>query len=97
MSPLLPVIVDYWTLILTIFKWINEFPKQLGLERQMKKMRSFVWFSCLLSELWSLNCQIVYFLHFFADVRPLNLRPLYASESSRFAPLENIIDYYAMT
>ena len=46
-----------WKWILTIFKWKNEFPKQLGLEKQMKKMGSFVWFSCLLPELWSLNCQ----------------------------------------
>ena len=40
---------------------------------------------------------LVSFLQFFADARLLNLRPLYASESSRFAPLENVIDYYAMT
>ena len=40
---------------------------------------------------------LVSFLQFFADARPLNLRPLYGSESSRFAPLENVIDYYAMT
>ena len=46
-----------WKWNLTIFKWKNEFPKQLGLEKQMKKMGSFVWFSCLLPELWSLNCQ----------------------------------------
>ena len=46
-----------WKWILTIFKWKNDFPKQLGLEKQMKKMGSFARFSYLLSELWSLNCQ----------------------------------------
>ena len=46
-----------WKLILTIFKCKNEFPKQLGLEKQKKKIWSFVWFSCLLPELRSLNCQ----------------------------------------
>ena len=40
-----------WKWILTIFKWKNEFPKGLVLEQQMKKMESFVWFSCLLSKL----------------------------------------------
>ena len=46
-----------WKWILTIFKCKNEFPKQLGLEKQMKKMGSFFWFPCLLPELWSLNWQ----------------------------------------
>ena len=31
----------------------NEFPKQVGLEKQMKKMGSFVWFLYHLPELWS--------------------------------------------
>ena len=31
-----------WKWILTIFKWKNEFPKQLGFENQMKKMGSFL-------------------------------------------------------
>ena len=58
-----------WKCILTIFKWKNEFPKQLGLGKQMKKMSSFVWFPCLLPELWSLNCQkLCPFCIFLADV-----------------------------
>ena len=47
--------------ILIIFKWKNEFLKQLGLEKQMKKMGSFVWFSCLLFGLWSLSCPVCVF------------------------------------
>ena len=31
----------------------NEFPKQVGLEKHMKKMGSFVWFLYHLPELWS--------------------------------------------
>ena len=56
-----------WKWILTIPKYKNEFPKQLGLETQMKKIGSFVCFSCLLPELWSLNCQNCVFLQFFVD------------------------------
>ena len=49
--------VPWWKCILTIFKCKNEVPKQLGLEKQMKKMGSLVLFSYLLPDLWSLNCQ----------------------------------------
>ena len=57
-------------------------------------MGPFAWFSCLLSELWSLNCQKLYpFLQFFAVIAIF----VYASESSRYALLENGIGYYAMT
>ena len=40
---------------MTIFKCKIEFPKQLGLEKQMKKIGSFICFSCLPPELWFLN------------------------------------------
>ena len=68
----------------------------------MKKMRSFIWFSCLLPELWSLNCQkLCPFCIFFADVsnkfKAVIAVLVYAFESSRFALLENGIGYYAMT
>ena len=68
----------------------------------MKKMGSFVWFLCLLPELWSLNCQkLCPFCVFFADVRKKSKAVIaiyfYASESSRFALLGNGIGYYAMT
>ena len=43
-----------WKLILTIFKCKNGFPKQLGREKKMNE--PFFWFSCLLSDLWYLNC-----------------------------------------
>ena len=46
-----------WKLILTIFKWKNEFPRQVGFQKQMKKMVPVVWFSYLLLELWSLKGQ----------------------------------------
>ena len=52
-----------------IFKCKNEFPKQLGLEKLMKKMGSFLWFSCLLTS-WVMVfklSKIVSFLQFFAD------------------------------
>ena len=65
-----------WKWILTIFKWKNEFPKQLGLEKQMKKMGSFVWFSCLLPELWSLNCQKLCPFCIFLLMSATNLRLL---------------------
>ena len=45
-----------WKRNLTIFKCKNEFPKQLGFEKQMKRMRSFILFSCLIFKLWSCNC-----------------------------------------
>ena len=66
-----------WKWILTIFKWKNEFPKQLGLEKQMKKMGSFVWFSCLLPELWSLNCQKLCPFCIFLLISATNLRLLW--------------------
>ena len=79
----------------------NEFSKQLGLKKHMKKMRSFVWFSCLLPELWSVNCQkLCLFCNFLLmSTKSLNsviVIYVYASESSYFALLENGIGYYAM-
>ena len=75
------------------FQMQNEFPKQLSLERQMKKMGSFVWFSCLLPELWSLNCQeLCFFCNFFAYVSKKPTADIaiyvYVSKSSRFALLD---------
>ena len=62
-------------------------------------MGSFVWFSCLLTELWSLNCQKL--CPFFADIsnksNAIIAVYVYAFESSRFALLENGIGYNAMT
>ena len=46
-----------WKRILIIFKCKNKLPKKLGFEKEMKKMGSFVWFSCLIPELWPFNCQ----------------------------------------
>ena len=65
-------------------------------------MESFIWFSCLLPELWSLSRQkIVSFLQFFADVTKKSKAVIaiyvYTSESSRFTLLENGIGYSAMT
>ena len=86
---------------MTIFKWKNEFPKQLGLEKQMKKMGSFVWFSCLLPELWSLTCQKLCPFCIFCwcqqKTKAVIAVYVYAFESSRFALLKNGIGYYAMT
>ena len=62
----------------------------------MKKMRSFVWFSCLLSDLWCLNHQKLS-----ADVSKKSKAVIavyvYATESSRFGLLGNGIGYYAVT
>ena len=67
----------------------------------MKKVGSFAWFSCLLPGLWSLNFQKLCLFAFFADVSNKSKAGtavyVYAFESSRFALLENGIDYYAMT
>ena len=65
-------------------------------------MRSFVWFLCLLSEFWSLNCQkLCPFYIFFVDVnnkyKAVIAVYVCAFESSRFTLLENGIVYYAMT
>ena len=38
------------------FQMQKEFPQQLELEKQMRKMAPFFW-RCLLPELWSLNYQ----------------------------------------
>ena len=56
---------------------------------------SFVWFSCLLPEVWSLNCQKLCL--FFQKFKAFIGIYVYGSKSSRFALLENGIDYYAMT
>ena len=91
-----------WKWILTIFKWKNKFAKQLGLKKQIKKMGSFVWFSCLLLELWSLNCQkLCPICIFYADVsnkfKAVRAVYVYAFESSCLTLLENGTGCYAMT
>ena len=65
-------------------------------------MGSFVWFWCFLPELWSFNCQkLCLFCDFLADVSKISKAVIaiyvYASESSRFALLENGIVYYALS
>ena len=86
---------------MTISKWNNEFPKQLRLKKQMRKNGLFVWFSCLLPELSSLNSQKFCLYAFFADVSNKSKAVIavyeYAFKSSRFVLLENSIGYYAMT
>ena len=71
------------------------------LEKQLKKIGSFVWFSCLHLELWSLNYQKSCRFCNFADRNKISKAVIaiyvYASESSRFALLENGIGYYAVT
>ena len=62
----------------------------------MKNMGSFVWFSCQLPDLWSLNFQKLCPFCTKA-VTALYLFYVYASESSCFALVENGIGYYAMT
>ena len=64
-------------------------------------MGSFVWFLCLLPELWCLNCQkLCPFCIFFADVskkfKGVIEVYVYAFECSCFILLENGIGYYAM-
>ena len=64
-------------------------------------MESFVWFSCLLPELWSLNCQeLCFFCNLFAYVSKKPTADIaiyvYVSKSSRFALLDNGVDYYVM-
>ena len=67
----------------------------------MKKMGSFVWFSCLFPELWSLNCQKLCLFCIFAGVSKTSKAAMavyeYALESSCFTLLENGIGYYAIT
>ena len=65
-------------------------------------MGSFVWFSCLLLELWSLNCQkLCPICIFFADVsnksKAVRVVYVYAFESSCLTLLENGTGCYAMT
>ena len=65
-------------------------------------MGSLVLCSRLLPELWSLKLsKIVHFLQFFADVikkpKAVIANYLYASQTCRFALLQNSIGYYAMT
>ena len=43
-----------WILKIQIQKWVSWTGMTWKVE---EKMGSFVWFSCLISELWSLNCQ----------------------------------------
>ena len=69
----------------------------------MKKMGSFAWFPCLLPKLWSLNCQklcpFCNFLYVSKKSKDIIAVYVYASESFRFAVLENgiVIMFYAMT
>ena len=81
-----------WKWILGIFKCKNEFLKQLGLEKQMKKARLFVW---------SLNCQklrpFCTFLLMLGKIKAVIEIYIYPFESSRFALSENGIGCYAMT
>ena len=63
-------------------------------------MGSFVWFSCLLPVLWSLNSQkLCPFCIFFADVsnksKAVTAVYVYAFKSYRFTLSENDIGYYA--
>ena len=44
---------EFWQ----VSKGKKIFLNNLGSKNRWKKMGSFVWFSCLLPELWSLNCQ----------------------------------------
>ena len=86
---------------MTIFKCKNEVPKQLGLEKQMKKngVISVVFISPSWFMVLKLS-KIVSFLQFFADISKKSKAVIaiyvYASESSRFALLENGVGYYAM-
>ena len=64
-------------------------------------MGLFVWFSCLLRELWSLNCQklcscCICFANVNNKSKAVIAVYVYAFESSRFTLLENGIGYYAM-
>ena len=88
-----------WKWILPIFKCKSELSKQLGLEKQMKKMGSFVWFSCLRPKWWSLNCQKLWpFCKFDASKTSKAVIAIfvYTSESC-FVFLENGIGCCAMT
>ena len=69
---------------------------------QMKKMGSFVQFSCFLPELWSLNSKKgAYFCNFVLtsarSLKSIKAIYIYASERSRYVLSENGIVYYAMT
>ena len=68
----------------------------------MTKMGSFLWFPCLLPELWSLNCQkfcplCIFFTNVSNKSKAVISVYVYAFESSCFALLEHGIGYYAMT
>ena len=78
-------------------------PKQLGLEKQMKKKKNGVISVVFISPSRFVVLKllkIVSFLHFFAAVSKKSKAVIaiyiYASESSRFALLENGVGYYAM-
>ena len=62
--------------ILPIFKCKNEFPEQLVLEKQMRKMRSFVCLSCLLHYMVLKLSKIMFLLLFFADVSKKSKAPI---------------------
>ena len=91
-----------WKWIFIIFKCKNEFPKQLRLEKQMKKngVLCLVFMSCSWIMVLKLS-KTVSFLQIIADVSKKSEAVIaifvYASESSRFALLENGIGHHAMT
>ena len=78
---------------MAIFKYENEFRKQLVLEKQIKKMGSFVCFSCLLPELWSLDYQK---LSLIVKKSKAVIAIYIASESFRSALFKSGIVYYAV-
>ena len=58
------------------FKSRNAVPKQLGVEKQIKKMGPLALFSYLLLDLWSLNCQKLCPICNFVLISAKNLRLL---------------------
>ena len=85
---------DPWKWILKILKCKNEFPKRLGLEKQMKSNGIICLVFMAPSWVMVLNLsKIVSFMQFFADIsRKLNFFIaiyVYASESSNLALSED--------
>ena len=79
------------------FFWFSSLFPELSFISSLFPELSFI--SSLFPELWSLK--IMCFLQFFSDVskksKAVIAMYVYASESSRFALLKNIIAYYTMT
>ena len=86
---------------MTIFKWKNEFPKQLGLEKQTKKWGHLSGFHVSFLSYGPSIVKNCVFSAFFTDVSNKSEAVIavyvYAFEISRFTLLENGIGYYAMT